>query len=114
MNQFNYSTNFFGRAVPQFVNNLDTFHFPVAMRPYVLIVECLNGVTPSTCAVKHIAESSSFARTTDVDITNGDMYLIYAIDCDTYKRSGYILVNNITTRAYYTNNIEVEAHANGN
>ena len=107
----NIDGKFFDKK-PRFVNALDTFIFPVSEEIYVLVVEKIvidKNVEPK---INKTFYASSPEQSVSVNIAKGDMFLIYAIDSRTYKRSGAILVNNIGQKEYYKNQIELEALAN--
>lgn len=107
----NIDGKFFDKK-PRFVNALDAFIFPVAEETYALVVEKIiidENIEPK---ISKAFYGSSPGQSISVNIAKGDMFLIYAIDAKTYKRSGAILVNNIGRKEYYKNQIELEALAN--
>lgn len=112
MRQKNTDDAFFASA-PIFINATDTFIFPASKSKYALIVEEISTTQSSVASVAYKAHESSPEHSISVNVAHGELYLIYAIDAATYKRSGFVLVNNIGTREYYTGQIRLEAKSHG-
>lgn len=111
INQHNIDDKFFKKK-PRFINARDVFMFPASDDPYVLIVEKItieNNLEPS---IEKTYYESFSSKGIGINVAKGDMFFMYAIDVKTYKRSGFILVNNIGKREYFTNHLELEALAN--
>lgn len=112
MSQHNIDSEFF-EITPRFINALDTFIFPTSKNHYVLVVKKIMATEENTADVTYNFYASSPNRSISVNIAKGDIYIIYAIDAQTYKRSGFIIVNNVHEREYFTSQIKLEALASG-
>ena len=112
MRQKNTDGAFFASA-PIFINATDTFIFPASKNKYALVVKKISTTQSSVDSVVNEVHESSPEHSISVNVAHGELYLIYAIDAATYKRSGFVLVNNIGTREYYTGQIRLEAKSHG-
>jgi hypothetical protein len=103
----------FFKRKPVFINAEDTFTFPTSKEKYVLVIEKISAGNDMTASVNKQFIASSENTVAQVNVAHEDMYVIYAIHSKDYRRSGFILVNNINGREYFTGQIELEAKSHG-
>jgi hypothetical protein len=103
----------FFKRKPVFINAEDTFTFPTSEEKYVLVVEKISVNDSMNASVTKQFIASSKDTIAQVNVVHEDMYIIYAISAKDYRRSGFILVNNINGREYFTGQIELEAKSHG-
>ena len=102
----------FFKSKPRFVNARDTFIFPTSEEIYSLVLEKITIEENLEAKIEKTFYASSPNRSISINIAKGDMFLIYAIDSKTYKRSGALLINNVGKKEYFKNQLELEALSN--
>jgi len=99
---------FFQKSLcPTFYYARDAVVFPGKKNRYVLVLLKARLDAEGNPAIKKEYIVPTEHSSTSVSIARDDICMMYAIDADTYNRSGFILFNNISSRVYCKNNIEM-------